>query len=167
IDLDLDLVLAAIMRLGGALHGFFHGGDDDGLVDRLVARHRVGDLQQFGSVSGNGSHTISPRIQNVVLQPASSFYCSADARLRAFKSSAMSASLSTSLASAICLNGRLTRLSWVCTTTSLPSSPKSVPRKRLRPSIGVCSSIFASCPDQRAKSISRVSGRSMPGEDTS
>ena len=51
--------------------------------------------------------------------------------------------------------------------TSVPSSPSSTARKRLRPSMGLFSSILASWPAQRAKSISRVSGRSMPGDDTS
>jgi hypothetical protein len=56
IDLDADLVLAAVARLGGALHRLFHRGDHDLLVDVLVARDRIGDLQQFGSVGGNRGH---------------------------------------------------------------------------------------------------------------
>ena len=58
IDLDLDLVLAAVMGLGGALHRLFHRGKHDLLVDRLVARDGVCDLQKLGSVCGNGSHVI-------------------------------------------------------------------------------------------------------------
>ena len=75
IDLDLDLVLAAVVRLGGALHRLFHRGEHDLLVDRLVARDRVGDLQEFEPVGGNSvSHSL------VLL----ALHC---ARLRAFKSS--------------------------------------------------------------------------------
>jgi hypothetical protein len=59
IDLDPDLVLAAVMRLGRALHRLFHRVQHDGFVDRLVARDRVGDLQEFGSVGGNGGHVTS------------------------------------------------------------------------------------------------------------
>jgi N utilization substance protein A len=59
IDIDLDVVLAAVMGLGGALHRFFHGGEDHGFVDRLVAGDGVGDLQQFEPVGGN-SHSTSP-----------------------------------------------------------------------------------------------------------
>ena len=53
IDLDADFVLAAVAGLGRALHRLFHRGEHDGLVDRLVARDRIGDLQEFGPVGGN------------------------------------------------------------------------------------------------------------------
>ncbi len=53
IDIDLDVVLGAVMGLGGALHRLFHRGQHDRLVDRFVARDRVGDLQEFEPVGGN------------------------------------------------------------------------------------------------------------------
>ncbi len=56
VDLDLDLVLASVARLGGPLHRFFHGVKHDHLVDRLVAGDRIGDLQEFGPVGGNRGH---------------------------------------------------------------------------------------------------------------
>src|ERR1700760_3999520 len=45
VDIDLDVVLGAIMGLGGALHRLFHRGQHHLLVDGLVARDGVGDLQ--------------------------------------------------------------------------------------------------------------------------
>jgi hypothetical protein len=66
IDIDLDVVLGAVMRLGGALHGFFHRSQHDLLVDRLVARDGVGDLQQFKPVGRNcGGHFTSPECQTL------------------------------------------------------------------------------------------------------
>jgi hypothetical protein len=56
IDIDLDLVLGAVMGLGRALHGFFHRGDHDRLLDVLVAGNSVRDLQQFCPVGGNSGH---------------------------------------------------------------------------------------------------------------
>ena len=56
IDIDTNLVFAAVARLGGALHGLFHRVQHDRFVDRFVACDRVGDLQQFRSVGGNRGH---------------------------------------------------------------------------------------------------------------
>src|ERR1051326_4973115 len=157
VDIDADLVLAAVAGLGGALHRLFHGVDDDRFLDRLVARDRVGDLQELEPVCGNssGGHSRSPRTKCC--------HC-----LRAFKSSAMSLSVSTSLASAMLRKGNFSRSPSTSIATSLPSSPISIPLKRRRPlASGAISSSLASWPAQRAKSVSRVSGRSMPGEDTS
>ena len=53
IDIHLDVILGAVMGLGGALHRLLHGGQHDLLVDGLVARHGIGDLQQFKAVGGN------------------------------------------------------------------------------------------------------------------
>ena len=55
IDIDLDVVLGAVMGLGGALHRLFHRGQHDLLVDRLVAGDGVGDLQKFEPVGGNSA----------------------------------------------------------------------------------------------------------------
>src|SRR6185312_13840306 len=87
--------------------------------------------------------------------------------LRAFRSSLMSLSVSTSLALATARKGNLKSALSTRIATSWPSSPRSVPRKRRRPSTGTFSSILASWPAQREKSIGRVSGRSIPGEETS
>ncbi len=57
IDLDANFVLAAIARLGRALHRLFHRVNDDGLVDRFFARDGVRDLQQLEPVCAySGSH---------------------------------------------------------------------------------------------------------------
>ena len=53
IDLDTNFVFAAVAGLGGALHRFFHGAEYDRLVDRLVTRHRVRNLQKFQPVCSN------------------------------------------------------------------------------------------------------------------
>ena len=53
IDIDLDVVLGAVMGLGGALHRLFHRGQHHLLVDGFVARDGVGDLQKFEPVGGN------------------------------------------------------------------------------------------------------------------
>ena len=59
VDLDLDVVLAAVMGLGGALHRLFHRVQHDRFVDRLVARDRIGDLQKFEPVCGNSAAIVS------------------------------------------------------------------------------------------------------------
>ena len=53
VDIDLDVVLGAVMGLGGALHRLFHRGQHHLLVDGFVAGDSVGDLQQFEPVRGN------------------------------------------------------------------------------------------------------------------
>src|ERR1700677_3449466 len=129
VDLDPDLVFAAVMGLGRTLHGFLHRVEHDGFVDGFVARHRICDLQKLGPVGGNGHVFLS--------------YCFG--ALRAFKSSSMSLSVKTSFASAMLENGNCTRRPWISNTTSLPSRPRSRPLKRLRPvASGATSSIFAS-----------------------
>ena len=55
IDIDLDVVLGAVMGLGGALHRLFHRGQHHLLVDGFVARDGVGDLQKFEPVGGDGA----------------------------------------------------------------------------------------------------------------
>ena len=45
VDLAADVVLRSVARLRGLLDRVLHGLDDDLAVDRLLARHRVGDLQ--------------------------------------------------------------------------------------------------------------------------
>ena len=50
VDLAADVVLAAVARLGRLLDRVLHRLDDDLAVDRLLARDRVGDLQQLQPV---------------------------------------------------------------------------------------------------------------------
>ena len=50
VDLAADIVLAAVAGLGRLLDRVFHRRDHDSAVDRLLARHRVGDLQQLEPV---------------------------------------------------------------------------------------------------------------------
>ena len=56
VDLGADFILRAIARLRGALDRLLHRLQDDRLVDRFLARHRVGDLQKFEPV---GAHCCS------------------------------------------------------------------------------------------------------------
>ena len=121
IDLDPDVVLAAVVRLGGALHRLFHRGQHDRLVDRFVARDRVGDLQEFEPVRG------------YCHRPCSVLLVRARA-LRAFKSSSMSCRSVRVSRRRWRLNGKLTRAPCVSIATSLPSSPRSLPRTACGPS---------------------------------
>ena len=122
IDIDLDVVLGAVMGLGGALHRLFHRGQHHLLVDGLVARDGVGDLQKFEPVGGYGTcHFTSPvalvrfaRLQIFVdeLVGEHEFGVGDGAKRK----------LDVVIADAA------SRI-----TTSWPSSPSSVARKRLRP----------------------------------
>ncbi len=87
--------------------------------------------------------------------------------LRALRDSAISASVSTSFASAIQSNFRPMIPSSILMRTSPSSIPSSSPLKRLRPSISSNVSSLHSHPSNRSKSLRRVRGRSMPGEETS
>ena len=53
VDLGDDLVLGTIAGLGGLLDRLFHRMQHDRLVDRLLARHGVRDLQQLQAVSAH------------------------------------------------------------------------------------------------------------------
>ena len=45
LDLGVHVGFRAVARARRLGDGVFHGGDDDAAVDRLLAGHRVGDLQ--------------------------------------------------------------------------------------------------------------------------
>ena len=61
IDRGADIVLGAIARARRFLQRVLHRLDNDLLLDRLFARHRVGDLQDFEAVSRNaGAHLSLP-----------------------------------------------------------------------------------------------------------
>src|SRR5438105_5065288 len=55
VELGADVVLGPIAGAGGALDRVFHRLDDDTLVDQLLARNGVGDCDQLGPVSADGS----------------------------------------------------------------------------------------------------------------
>ncbi len=139
IDLDPDLVLGAVARLRGALHRLFHRVDHHRLVDRLLARDGIGDLQELEPVGGNSRSHDSLHLNAKLF--ASRFS-------RAFKLSWISRSVSTSFASAMSAKGNRTwRVSFTSVTsitTSAPSRPISKPLKRLRPSTPRISSTRAS-----------------------
>src|SRR5262245_17942542 len=59
IDLGADLGLATVARARRLLDGILHGGNDDAAVDRLFARYRVGNLQQFEPVGADGHRSFS------------------------------------------------------------------------------------------------------------
>src|SRR5581483_10692689 len=103
IDGDADVVLGAIAGAGGLLDRLLDRLDDDLLLDRLLARDRVGDLQQLLPVGGNASDAHG-------LDSSRSF-----SRRRALASAPrfISSSVITSLASLIQANG----------TSAVSSSP--------------------------------------------
>src|SRR3546814_8139677 len=55
VKLGTNVVLGAVARARGALDRFLDRLDDDALVDHLLAGDRLGNPQQFGAISGNGS----------------------------------------------------------------------------------------------------------------
>ena len=52
IELGANVVFGTVAGAGGALDRVFHRLDDDGTVDQLLARHRIGDGEQLGPVGG-------------------------------------------------------------------------------------------------------------------
>ncbi len=50
VDLGADVGLGAVARAGGLLDGVLHRGDHDHAVDRLLARDRIGDLQELQAI---------------------------------------------------------------------------------------------------------------------
>src|SRR6185437_362153 len=59
VDLGVDVGLTAVTGAGGLRDGVFHCGDHYSAVDRLLARHRISDLQQLKSVGTHGHGLIS------------------------------------------------------------------------------------------------------------
>ena len=116
IDLGADVGLGAVARARRLGDRVLHGGDDDAAVDRLLAGDRVGDLQQLEPVGADGHRSFSfvpspfarDRTDVIVRlsSPISVELRRGRARLRALpcracSDSAISASVSTSLASAM------------------------------------------------------------------
>ena len=56
VDVHPDVHLGAVARLGGTGEGFFHRFDDQTRVDHLLARHRLGGLQQLKLVCRCNGH---------------------------------------------------------------------------------------------------------------
>ncbi len=54
VELGANVVLGAVAGAGGALDRVLHRLDDDGLVDQLFARDRIGDGEQLGLVGSSG-----------------------------------------------------------------------------------------------------------------
>ena len=63
VDLGTDVVFLAVFRAAGLLDRLLHRLKDLVLVDALVARDRVGDLQQFGAGVGEGAFHRVPKPQ--------------------------------------------------------------------------------------------------------
>ena len=61
VDVGADVGLLAVTRARRLLDGVRHRGDHDRLVDRLLARDRIGDLQQFEPV-GTDYHFRLPEL---------------------------------------------------------------------------------------------------------
>ena len=153
IDIDLDVVLGAVMRLGGALHRLFHRGQHDRLVDRLVAGDRVRDLQKFEPVGGNGAGHKSSLLK-----------LGAFARLQIFLNELVGKNQLRFQhgAKRELYALALRRDDDIIAVQAFQPAAKALAAVERR-----VSSILASWPFQRVKSVSRVSGRSMPGEETS
>ena len=68
VDLAADVVLGAVARFRRLLDRVLHGLDDDLAVDRLLARHSVGDLQQLQPVCAYAClrHTLAPSMSNLI-----------------------------------------------------------------------------------------------------
>jgi hypothetical protein len=69
IELRADVVLGAVAGAGGTLNRIFHGLDDDGAVDQLLAGNAVRNGDQLGLVGGNGCGGCSGHVSNPVLLP--------------------------------------------------------------------------------------------------
>src|SRR3546814_6943887 len=105
VKLGTNVVLGAVARARGALDRFLDRLDDDALVDHLLAGDRIGNRQQFGAISGNGSgHQSCPSSS---ISSAPSFESGTVA--------AINLSVRTSFAVSIVINGSL------CSTPSLRS----------------------------------------------
>ena len=174
IDLGVDVGLGAVARPRRLGDRVLHRGDDDRAVDRLLAGDRVGDLQQLEPVGADGHRSFSfvlgaaPDLAGcalkrvLVLGRAADCRSPVDCRSRAARSrsaclprrsdSAISASVSTSFASAMSSIGSMTSAVSPAVASSrrmramLPSAPSSWPRKRLRPSTATAISIFTTLP---------------------
>ncbi|EAT08299.1 hypothetical protein SKA58_13223 [Sphingomonas sp. SKA58] len=161
VQLGANVVFGTITSARGALNRVFHRLDDDGLVDHLFARHRIGDGNQFGLVGGNG-------VGHDFMNPYSSVSNSSAPSEESGILAAISASVSSSLASSTSAKGIRTSPDLASVKSiSSPSTPLTTPRKLLRPDTISLAPIFASWPAHSWKSCRRVSGRSMPGELTS
>ena len=171
VDLGADVGLRAVARARRLLDGVLHRGDDDHAIDRLLARDRVGDLQEFQAICTDGHWSVSVPVQpgrrRFGVEPR---FCLARLPLLARAASrGSSASVRTSCASPMSASGSRTVVgsfefdALELDADASPSRPASRPRKRLRPSSGRASSILATWPAQRSKSERRTSGRSMPG----
>ena len=60
VDLRPDVIFLAVFGATGLLDGLLHRLEHLVLVDALVARHRVGDLQQFGTGVSDGRFHVLP-----------------------------------------------------------------------------------------------------------
>ena len=64
IDVGQDVGLLAVARTRRLANGIGHRLDDDLAVDRFLARHGIGDLQQFKPVCTDSHLSSSPRLFN-------------------------------------------------------------------------------------------------------
>ena len=148
VDLGADVVFLAVFRAPGLLDGLLHRLQHFVLVDALVAGDRVGDLQQFGAGVGGGAlHVRSRDVSSAVVRvdravSASGRACAGPAR--AVRRSGRALPGRSRRAA-----GAPRRLS-AASRTCRPSRPSTRPRNRLRPSIGLASSIRASNPAKRS-----------------
>ena len=68
VDLGADVGLRAVARARRLLDRVLHRGDDDHAVDRLLARDRIGDLQEFQPICTDGHLSRSPSVAGAVAE---------------------------------------------------------------------------------------------------
>jgi hypothetical protein len=150
VDLDADVHLGAVARLGGAGEAVLHRLDHQIRVDHLLARHRLGGLQQFQLVGRSDCHgscsrlSVSSRGRRRRRRPRRFLRSRRSRRLRAAHL-LLAQHLGDQLVGQDQLGIRQpverrpmvtsSPASSISISTSSPSTPASPPLKRRRPSI--------------------------------
>src|SRR5690606_38693613 len=168
VNLRLNLVLGAITRPRGLLDRLFHRGDHHLLVDGLLTRDGVRDLQQFQAICTHSRCHHS--LRSLSSRPATGRPAALRPRLLEPVPGPASTSVSGMARRALATSANAkARDRPPVVTRMAPSSLRPSRRhlKRRCPSSGTAVSIQASRPAKRSKSSSLVKGRSIPGELTS
>src|SRR5690606_18455051 len=141
VDVGADVEFRAVAAFRGLAEAVLHRLDHEIGVDHLLARDRIGDLQKFQPVGRGHAHFTSSSSFAAASFSAASAPLSAGwpgsvpCAFRPARLSAISSSVSTSLASESQSNRRPIVPSGISISTSSSSTPWSTPLNRRRPSI--------------------------------